>query len=232
MAVGVVLGVLGAFLLIAVLFYALSSSRNARGDRRAEDSAREGEERLSRYVERALSDCPERLLLNNLILPGIHEERRTTEIDTLAISRKGVFVIETKSWNGIVRGSEEEERWAVHYPSGRSHDFYNPVWQNRGHLRRVLSLIQSRTDLPIGKIPLVPLVVFLGGDISEVEEESCCTPREAVERIQASPKRLSLEEVEALKSLFLGFKEHPPVSKEEHVAYVKALHGKEEEEDC
>ena len=195
MVIWVILGILGAFLLVAVLVSALSSSRNAGADIREKDSARESEERLSRYVERALSDCPERLVLNNLILPGIHEERRTIEIDTLAISRKGVFVIETKSWNGIVTGNEEEERWTVRYPSGRSHDFYNPVWQNRGHLRRVLSLIQSRTDLPLGKIPLVSLVVFLGGDISEVDEESCCTPKEAVERIQASPRSLYLEEV-------------------------------------
>ena len=73
------------------------------------------EKQVGSLVERALSDCPERLVLNNLILPGIHEERRTAEIDVLAISRKGIFVIETKSWNGIVRGSAEESPWTVLY---------------------------------------------------------------------------------------------------------------------
>ena len=101
MIAGILLGILGTFLLLGLFLFLLSSSRREAFGRR-EDEARQAEDLVGTMVDRALSDCPERLILNSLILPGIHEERHTTEIDTLAISRKGIFVIETKSWKGLV----------------------------------------------------------------------------------------------------------------------------------
>ena len=63
-----------------------------------------------------------------------------------------------------------------------------------------------------------------------MHEESCCIPREAAERIRGYPERLPLEAVEELKRLFLGFQEHPPVSRAEHIAYVKERQREERAE--
>ena len=227
MTAAIVLGIIGAFLLLGLFLFLLASSRKG-SPGEEEEGARGDEELVGSLVDRTLSDCPGRLVLNNLILPGIHEERHAAEIDILAISRKGIFVIETKSWNGIVRGSGEESSWTVLYPSGRSHGPYNPVWQNQGHLRHVLGLVKTRTSLSPRLIKAIPMVIFLKGDISGVHEASCCAPKEAMERIPGYPACLSLEEVEVLKRLFLWFQEHPPVSRAEHIAYVKERQGKGE----
>ena len=225
MIAGILLGILGTFLLLGLFLFLLSSSRREAFGRR-EDEARQAEDLVGTMVDRALSDCPERLILNSLILPGIHEERHTTEIDTLAISRKGIFVIETKSWKGLVHGSAEENPWTVLYPSGRSHELYNPVWQNRGHARHVLGLVRTRTSLSLSPAAVLPMVIFLEGDISELHAEHCYAPQEALDRIRACPVCLSLEDVEELKRLFLDIREHPPASRAEHIAYVKDIQGK------
>lgn len=162
MTAAIALGIIGALLLLGFFLFLLSSSRKGASGN-GEEGPGQDEKQVGSLVERALSDCPERLVLNNLILPGIHEERRTAEIDVLAISRKGIFVIETKSWNGIVRGSAEENHWTVLYPSGRSRALYNPVLQNQGHVRHVLGLVRTRTSLSPRLIKAIPMVIFLKG---------------------------------------------------------------------
>ena len=102
--------------------------------------------------------------------------------------------------------------------------------QNQGHVRHVLVLVRTRASLSPGLIKAIPMVIFLKGDISGVHEESRYTPREAMEKMRGCPGRLSLETVEELKRLFLGFKEHPPVSRAEHIAYVKERQREERAE--
>ena len=57
----------------------------------------------------------------------------TTQIDHIVVSRKGVFVIETKNMSGWIFGSEKQVEWTQSFPSKRKYKFKNPIHQNYKH---------------------------------------------------------------------------------------------------
>lgn len=78
--------------------------------------------------------------LRDVMLPT---RNGTSQIDNLLVSRQGIFVIEVKNYAGSVYGDESSSKW-VHYPprgSNTSREFYNPIWQNNGHIRALKALL-------------------------------------------------------------------------------------------
>ncbi|WP_208066254.1 nuclease-related domain-containing protein [Eubacterium callanderi] len=78
------------------------------------------------------------VILRNLYLPTA---RGTTEIDLLLLSRKGIFVFEIKNYRGNIYGDERYNEWLKVLRNGKKVPFYNPVWQNEGHIRALLRLL-------------------------------------------------------------------------------------------
>lgn len=78
------------------------------------------------------------IVLNDLLIPVA--EGRTSQIDHIVVGRKGIFVIETKSLSGRISGSEHSQYWTQHL-SQQSRQFYNPLLQNRGHIRALRKLL-------------------------------------------------------------------------------------------
>lgn len=87
--------------------------------------------------------------LYNLYIPKGTEG--TTEIDVLMISRKGLFVFESKNYSGWIFGSENQRNWYQTLPKGRgqSHKeaFYNPIMQNRTHIKHLQALLGEDTPM-------------------------------------------------------------------------------------
>ena len=74
------------------------------------------------------------IVLNDLMLPTANG--KTSQIDHVVVSTRGIFVIETKNHAGRITGSEQAQYWQQHL-SSQSRGFYNPILQNRSHLRAV-----------------------------------------------------------------------------------------------
>ena len=93
--------------------------------------------------------------LFNLYIPKKDEE--TSEIDVLMISRKGVFVFESKNYSGWIFGTDNQRYWYQTLPAGRrrSHKekFYNPIFQNNTHVKYLKSLIGEQ-------IPFYSIITF------------------------------------------------------------------------
>ncbi len=79
--------------------------------------------------------------LRNLYIP--RENGTTAEIDLVYITRKGIFVIESKNYAGYIFGDEKRQKWTSTLYSGKDwlgrpivekNQFYNPILQNRGHI--------------------------------------------------------------------------------------------------
>lgn len=90
--------------------------------------------------------------LFNLYIPK--EKNETTEIDLLMICSKGIFVFESKNYSGWIFGSENQKNWCQTLPIGYGYVekdyFYNPVLQNRTHIKHLKSIIGE--DLPFWSI--------------------------------------------------------------------------------
>jgi len=83
-------------------------------------------------VIRQLSKLPpeEYKVLNNIM---IKTDKGSTQIDHVVISIFGIFVIETKNYNGWIHGSENSEYWTQSIYKNKS-SFRNPIRQNRAHI--------------------------------------------------------------------------------------------------
>ena len=67
---------------------------------------------------------------------------RTIQIDVVFITQKGVFVIETKNYDGRIHGAEYQDKWTLK-TSRKDYQFNNPVNQNRIHINVLNKVIRS-----------------------------------------------------------------------------------------
>ena len=72
------------------------------------------------------------VVLKNVYVPT---GNKTTEIDMLMIHEKGIYVIESKNYSGWIFGDYNQLNWTQSFPNGEKHKFYNPIKQNRTHIK-------------------------------------------------------------------------------------------------
>lgn len=74
----------------------------------------------------------EYLVINDVMVKT--KNNYTHQIDHIVISKYGIFVIETKQYNGYIKGNDYDKRWMI--KSGKK-IFYvnNPLHQNYGHVK-------------------------------------------------------------------------------------------------
>ncbi len=142
---GVVIGFLIAMLMLAIVV------RWRRG--RAARKGRRGEKIVAKELARL--GRKDYIVINDLLVPS--PNGRTSQIDHVVVSTRGIFVIETKSHAGRISGSENSQYWQQHL-SSQTKTFYNPVLQNRSHLRAVRKLLKAHKD--IGEEMFSAVVVF------------------------------------------------------------------------
>lgn len=58
---------------------------------------------------------------------------RRAQIDHIVINEKGIIVIETKNYRGLIKGKIDEQLW-IQYINNKKYAFLNPVIQNRYHI--------------------------------------------------------------------------------------------------
>ncbi|MHC1719553.1 MAG: nuclease-related domain-containing protein [Clostridiaceae bacterium] len=83
-------------------------------------------------------------LMTNLYIPK--EDGTTTEIDLLMLSEKGIYVIESKNYSGWIFGDEKSKFWTQTLPYNQKSRFFNPIWQNKGHIKAFKSLSGIEND--------------------------------------------------------------------------------------
>ena len=118
----------------------------------------------NRYEYRRPGGAGERWLYRSLLEIGFSEEQifrnvyipaldkfgkyngKTTEIDVLAVSRKGLLVFEHKALSGNIYGDGEKDQW-IQYLGNKKYFFRSPVGQNRYHKKCLRKFI--RAEVPI-----------------------------------------------------------------------------------
>lgn len=78
-------------------------------------------------------------IFNNIILPS--EFAHTTQIDHIVVSKYGVFVIESKEYNGWIFANANRKHWTQTFSGGNKFQIYNPLLQNNGHVLAMKSLL-------------------------------------------------------------------------------------------
>lgn len=101
------------------------------------------------YVKKELKKLPKKYLILNDIL--IQSNNTTHQIDHVVVSAYGIFVIETKQYNGYIVGSEYDKKWK------QNNKYYinNPIHQNYGHVKALENVLHldNTKFIPIICIP-------------------------------------------------------------------------------
>lgn len=92
------------------------------------------------WVKIELSKLPknEYIVLNDIM---IKDEKGTHQIDHLVISKYGIFVIEMKNYNGLIKGKEYDNKWCQFLGNIKNY-FLNPIHQNYGHIKSLSNLLK------------------------------------------------------------------------------------------
>lgn len=121
-------------------------------------------------------------LLKDIMLPI---ENGTTQIDHILIGEKGIFVIETKNYDGWVYGDERAHYWTQILYKAKN-KFYNPIKQNYAHVKAVERLLPSRY-----KNMIYSVVVF--GDSCKLKKIDASTPVINIREIKRFIRRFNTD---------------------------------------
>ena len=116
------------------------------------DEGKSGEQ----IVYRTLIDqihVPENQILRNVYVPTTGG--KTSEIDLLVVSKKGLLVFECKNYAGNVYGDAQRNKW-IQYLGKKKSFFYNPFMQNRSHVKHLKKYLET-----YGDIPMIPMVAAI-----------------------------------------------------------------------
>ena len=82
----------------------------------------------------------ELVVFKNIYVPT---QGKTTEIDLLMIHEKGIFVFESKNYSGWIFGSADQLNWTQSLQNGDKNKFYNPIRQNRTHIKALAAFLEK-----------------------------------------------------------------------------------------
>jgi hypothetical protein len=77
------------------------------------------------------------IVLNDIM---ISVNGKTHQIDHIVLSKYGIFVIETKQYNGYIKGNDYDKKWEI-YSGRKKYYVNNPVHQNYGHIQSLKELL-------------------------------------------------------------------------------------------
>lgn len=102
------------------------------------------------WLKKELNKLPKKnyKVLNNIM---ISSNNMTYQIDHLVISHYGIFVIEMKNYYGKIYGNEYKKYW-YQYLNGNKRLFYNPIYQNYGHIKALSNILNKTEDIFISII--------------------------------------------------------------------------------
>jgi len=95
-----------------------------------------GEHKINIQLDQLSNDCKS---LSDLLLPNPKSRTGYAQIDHVVISPYCLFVIETKNYNGEIKGGRADQQWSV----SNRYKMYNPLKQNYGHIKAIESLLKD-----------------------------------------------------------------------------------------
>lgn len=187
----------------------------------------------------------ERKLILTLLKNGIHGDAiyhdliletssdKSHQIDLIIATPQGLIVVEVKDYSGWIYGSANAEQWIKVLAYGKvKHRFYNPIWQNNGHIKAIKGLLDQLNDIPIFSI-----IAFSGScelkSISYVPD-GCWVVKtdrilEAIEKIRVhyspAPFKDKREIINTLKSI--SAKSANPDLQAKHNQHIRDILGED-----
>lgn len=160
-------------------------------------------------------------VLKNVYLPA---QDKTTEIDLLMLHEKGIFVFESKNYSGWIFGDTERLNWTQSLPNGEKHRFYNPIRQNRTHIKALSEYLNKPTSAFISYIVFsercsLKQVPYSATDLVIVRRPNMLKSLRAT--LDASPSIYSREEIQVMTEKLKALTGKSETEKQQHITNIK-----------
>lgn len=151
----------------------------------------QGESKINHDLKKLIRN--DECLFTNILLPLKNGNK--TEIDSILLSRKGIFCIEIKNWVGHISGNEESEYWIQKYddPYMMDKKHKNPFKQNENHCRVLERTLNYEYD--VYNIILFPFIE----DRDELYSPSTFEIDEFMRYYRNLPDRIHIDDLEEIK---------------------------------
>ena len=187
------------------------------------DSGKEGEDYVAELLT-SLCKNEHDHLMNDIILydPNL---KSSCEIDHIFIGSRGVFVIETKNWGGEIYGDDEQEKWTQVLADGNvTHKKFSPVKQNKTHIRFVEKILYRRLT---ERVQIIGRIVFVQGNTYHIDSSYVCTPFELAHILETEGSDITPAEQDRAYRTLRSHLERYPITKEQHLQYIRSRHSNE-----
>ena len=160
-------------------------------------------------------------VLRNLYVPY---RDATTELDIVMVHETGIFVFESKNYRGWIYGGMNDLNWTQAFPNRRTRPFYNPVRQNRNHIKALSQYLNMPSRF------FRSCIVFSDGcELRKVPESSAFTmitqtsglAEELQHRISASASAFRPEEMRAVSERLLPLTDADSSVKAKHIERIR-----------
>lgn len=141
--------------------------------------------------------------LFNVYIPK--DDGETTELDVVLLHGSGIYVLESKNYSGWIFGTETQKYWTQTLPAGKGraekNRFYNPILQNKGHLKWIRAFLGDET------LPFYSFIVFSDRctlkNITLTSEQNCVINRYDLlaavrQNVEKVGMKLSPDKIDAL----------------------------------
>jgi hypothetical protein len=186
-----------------------------------------GEYKIDIQLDQLPKDCR---YLSNLLIKNPKAKSGYSQIDHVVLAPYGIFVIETKNYQGTIYGGKDRKTWSV---NGKF-KMMNPFVQNYGHIKALASLIDQKyqkffismvsftkrstfkVDLDYRKIASNELIVY------DIELSEFIHRKVSVLKIQNKEPLLSEREISMIFDVFSKADIKDPAIRREHEQELQA----------
>jgi hypothetical protein len=167
--------------------------------------------------------------LSDLLIENPKAKSGYSQIDHIVISPYGIFVIETKNYEGTIYGDKERKTWLV---NGKF-KMMNPFVQNYGHIEAVKRLIDKKYEnLFISMVSFTKRCTFKVGTeyrkiasneliVYDIELSEFINRKVAVIKLQNSLPLLAEQDVLTIHKALLAANLTDPKIREKHITGLK-----------
>ena len=175
------------------------------------------------YIASILQSCchtQNEPVMNNVILFDT-QTGRSSQIDHILICNRGIFIVETKDYSGLVFGNDQQRQWTQVLIQGRRKRkirFHSPVKQNATHCYLVKRILHQR-------FPIYGVVVFVQNNIQRVQSSCICSSMNLSAYIHSHGVESALNEasMEEARQLLQQHIDSYRVSASEHMSHIAKL---------
>lgn len=112
--------------------------------------------RGEKYTAKRIKAVSGGIVFRDIYIDGSHGVQ---QIDIIAVTEKGVLVVEKKTYSGLIVGGAYDNQWGVYYYGRQAYAMKNPHHQNYGHVQALKERLPGLRD------KIVSLVIFGDGAV-------------------------------------------------------------------